>query len=158
VANATDVIYNVSEADATDEVRVTSHRKEIITRMTVWLLFGVIFGLFPLIASGIVNAILDHGFSVTEVLSKGELFIVSAVTAAGAMGELFAGAFENSTRLLIILAGFTTLMTFAGNTVAYVAISISSHLTHSTVMHWSLAFYLVTLLASGFSIGMAVGR
>lgn len=73
------------------EPEVTSRRKALITRLSVWLLFGVILGLLPLIASVIKGAMSPDGLSFTQVLGGGELFIVSAVIAAGAMGELFAG-------------------------------------------------------------------
>lgn len=144
-----------SEPAVTDETGATPRREAVTTRLVVWLLFGVVLGLLPLIASVIRGVMSKDAFSFTEVLGGGELFIVSAVIAAGAMGELFAGAFRDSPRLLTILAGFWTLLAFTANTMAYMAVSSAPH---STVMNLSLAFFPFTLIASGLSIGTAVER
>jgi hypothetical protein len=137
------------------EPEVTSRRKALITRLSVWLLFGVILGLLPLIASVIKGAMSPDGLSFTEVLGGGELFIVSAVIAAGAMGELFAGGFKEAPILLTVLAGFWTLLAFAANTMAYMAVSTAPQ---PTVVHLSLVFFPFTLLASGLSIGTAAAQ
>lgn len=137
------------------EPEVTSRRKTLITRLSVWLLFGVILGLLPLIASVIKGAMSTGGLSFTEVLGGGELFIVGAVIAAGAMGELFAGAFKEGPSLLTILAGFWTLLAFAANTMAYMAVSTAPQ---TTVVHLSLGFFPFTLLASGLSVGTAAAQ
>ena len=102
-----------SASEIAVEPEVTSRRKALITRLSVWLLFGVMLGLLPLIARVIKGAMSKDGLSITEVLGDGELFIVSAVIAAGAMGELFAGAFKECPSLLTVLAGFWTLSCFA---------------------------------------------
>ncbi|MGH3784886.1 MAG: hypothetical protein ACRDRO_30815 [Pseudonocardiaceae bacterium] len=138
----------------------------MVIRLAVWLLFGVVIGLLPLIARIIQDAMSKDRFSFTEVFRSGELFIVSAVIAAGAMGELFAGSVSSRLsgalrtselwpRLLTILAGFWTLLAFAANTMAYMAVPTAPQ---STVMHLSLAFFPITVLASGLSIGTAYGQ
>lgn len=125
----------------------------MVIRLAVWLLFGVVLGLLPLIANGIKGVMSNQGFSLTEVLGGGELFIVSAVIAAGAIGELLVGTVRRRPPLLTVLAGFCTLAAFAANTMAYMAVSTAPH---SIVTNLSLGFFPFTLLASGFSIGMAV--
>lgn len=102
-----------------------SRRPIVITRLLVWIIFAVIFGGLPLIADGVVGAFSPDGFNLNFVLISGGLFIVSAVMAAGAIGELFVADLPNSERNYRIAAGGSCLLLCVGNTVAYVAAATS---------------------------------
>jgi len=71
-------------------VVVESRRTVAIKRLIVWLLFGAVFGLMPLFAVSLKEVFSPDGFHINNVLKNGDLFIVSAVLAAGAIGELLA--------------------------------------------------------------------
>lgn len=148
-----------SGSDIAVEPEVASRRKVLIIRLSVWLSFGVIVGSLPLIASMIRDAMSRGGLSLTEVLKGGDLFVISAVVAAGALGELlavaFAGGFGETPRVLPVLAGCWTFLAFVGNTIAYTAVSVSSP---ATVVNWSLVFFPLTILASGLSVGTVASQ
>lgn len=100
-----------------------SRRPIVFTRLLVWLIFGVVFGCLPLIADGVIEAFGASGFSVNFLLIQGGLFIVSAVMAAGAIGELFVADLPEQERNYRVAAGGFCLLLCVGNTAAYVASS-----------------------------------
>lgn len=137
------------------EAAASASRKGLGFKLLVWLLFGVALGLLPLIASAIKGSMSARGFEFGEVVGDGELFIVSAVIAAAAMGELFSNGFRENLRWLTVLAGFWTLLAFAANTMAYMSVPSAPQ---QTVVRLSTIFFLVTLPASGLSVGMAADK
>ena len=100
-----------------------SRRPIVFTRLLVWLIFGVVFGCLPLIADGVIEAFNASGFSISFLLIQGGLFIVSAVMAAGAIGELFVADLPERERNYRVAAGGFCLLLCVGNTAAYVASS-----------------------------------
>jgi hypothetical protein len=95
-----------------------SRRPIVFTRLLVWLIFGVVFGGLPLIADGVVEAFSANGFSFNLLLIEGGLFIVSAVMAAGAIGELFVADLPDGERNYRVAAGGFCLLLCVGNTAA----------------------------------------
>ena len=143
-----------SEApDSPTTVIRTKRHKEAVRRVVVWLLFGAIFGLMPLFAVTLKESFSPDGFSMEELLKNGDLFIVSAVLAAGALGELLAAASRGAMNFYFaIFSGFSCLATFAGDTIAYVVASTASPAEVATASLW---FFPLTLLASGLCVGTA---
>lgn len=103
----------------------SSRRPIVVTRLLVWILFGVLFGGLPLIADGVVDAFSADGFSLNFLLIQGGLFIISAVMAAGAIGELFVADIPNRERNYRIAAGGSCLLLCVSNTAAYIASATS---------------------------------
>jgi hypothetical protein len=134
------------------DVRVESRRKVMIERVLVWLLFGAIFGLMPLFAVGIKEAFSKTGFNMDQLLQNGDLFIVSAVLSAGAIGELIAAAARGANFYLAVITGFFCLAAFAGDTIAYL---VAASATPSEVATASLWFFPLTLLSGGLCVGTA---
>jgi hypothetical protein len=130
---------------------VKTRRELVAKRVTVWLLFGAIFGLMPLFAVTLKEIFSADGFSLDGILKGGDLFIISAVLSAGALGELLAVG-RSGEEMLCIVGGFFCLVCFAGNTIAYV---VSGNAAASEVATASLVFFPPTLLASGLCVGMA---
>jgi hypothetical protein len=93
----------------------------VFTRLLVWLIFGVFFGGLPLIADGVTETFSATGFSLNSLLVQGGLFIVSAVMAAGAIGELFVAELPERERNYRVAAGGFCLLLCVGNTAAYIA-------------------------------------
>ncbi|WP_157521163.1 hypothetical protein [Mycobacterium sp. ACS4331] len=128
----------------------------IALRMTLWATFGVLFGLGPVIVNSIKSGMSSAGLDLTEVLGYGELFIVGAVIAGSAIGELIAAFVGRdfsskplSFKLIAILACFGTLLSLLANTAGY---TVSGD--PSTVRELSQWFFIATLVPSGAIIGM----
>lgn len=102
-----------------------SRRPTIFTRLLLWLIFGVLIGVLPLLADGIKDTFGADGFSFDSLLSQGELFIISSVIAAGAIGELFVAKLPDRERNYLITAGGFCLLLCLGNAIAYASSTMS---------------------------------
>jgi len=136
------------------QINVQSSRRVAAKRIVVWLLFSAIFGLLPLFAVMMKEIMSPAGFHITSVLASGDLFIVSAVISAGALGELIAAGTKEA-ELVVIIAGFFCLAAFAGNTLAFV---FAGNAKPSEIVAISLWFFPATLIASGLCVGTAAYR
>jgi hypothetical protein len=124
-------------------------------RLAVWALFGMIFGLLPLIAVAIKGVMSPGGTSLDEILGGGEMFIVGAVTAAGAVGELFSALrTRRSTAGKQLAAGFCFLCSVC-NSMAYLSVHADNPHTVAVASYISFG---VTYLASGVCVAMAAGE
>lgn len=103
----------------------TSRRPMIIARLLLWLIFGVVIGLLPLYADGIKEALSAGGFSFSHTLFQGELFVISAVIAAGAIGELFVANLPDRERIYKIAGGGFCFLFCVGNAFAYAYSTVS---------------------------------
>lgn len=103
----------------------SQRRPLVITRLLLWLIFGVALGGLPLMAEGVKEAFSAGGFSFTHLLDQGELFIISAVIAAGAMGELLVARIPDRERNFGILAGGSCFLLCVGNTIAYTTATVT---------------------------------
>jgi len=111
-----------------DDPASTEHparRPIIVTRLLAWVVFGVIFGGLPLIADGVRDEFSAGGLDLNLVLVQGGLFIVSAVMAAGAIGELFMAKLPDNEHNFRIIVGGGCLLFCLGNAIAYVASTTS---------------------------------
>jgi len=136
--------------------RVASRREARSVKLTVWLGFGVVFGLLPLVLSGLRAGMTASGFDLLTALGGGELFIVDAVLAAGVIGEVVGaavvGVFSDvgtMSKVLVIFVGVLVLLVFAANTVGYMVDS-----TEQSVMHVSLWLFVLTVVPCGIAIGL----
>lgn len=127
--------------------------------MTLWTTFGVVFGLGPVIANSVKSGMSTQGLNLTQVLGHGELFIVGAVIAGGAVGELVAAflaqdfsAKPTGFKVSAILAGFGALLGVFANTAGYMV--DSDPLTVRDASEW---FFVLTLVPCGAIIGMVAG-
>jgi hypothetical protein len=134
----------------------TSRRGAIAIRMTLWFGFGVIFGLAPVIVNSVRSGMSAEGLNLTAVLGHGELFIVGAVVAGSAIGELVAAFLEQdfsakttTFKVFAILAGVGTLLLLLANTAGYMVDA-----DPLTVRDASLGFFIATLFPTGAIIGM----
>lgn len=133
-----------------------SRRGAIALRLTLWATFGVLFGLGPVIVNSIKSGMSAGGLNLTEVLGHGELFIVGAVIAGGAIGELIAAFIDHDFsgkptpfKFFAIIACFGTVLSLLANTAGYMVAA-----DPGAVRELSQWFFLATLLPSGAIIGM----
>jgi hypothetical protein len=144
------------EPPQVSKVVIESRRRLIVIRLIVWVLFGVIFGLLPLIAVGLRELMSARGLHLYAVLEGGELFVISAVLSAGAVGELLAAVYRGERSLTVIFSGFGCVAMLAGNTMGYMLVGGGS--SPDMVVAVSAFLFPPTLLASALSIGTAAGR
>jgi hypothetical protein len=130
-------------------------RRKVTVRMVVWVLFGVICALLPFAAVSLKNVLSATPTTLDELLVGGELYVVSAVLAGGALGELIGAAYRRERSLVVVLAGFGCFATFAGNVMGYMVVGTSNPEMIVSVSEW---LFLLTLIASGVSIGRAAAE
>ncbi|WP_163513557.1 hypothetical protein [Fodinicola acaciae] len=128
------------------------------TKVLMWLGFGVVFGLGPLLIAIYRDGVVP-GADKLHQPAISELLIIGAVIAAGAMGELFVlllPPFKQSENEraagFTVLAGFSTLLTFGADLIGYVFAPWASPFAITLT---SLTCFPLTLLASGVLIRMA---
>lgn len=82
------------------------------SRIMKWLFFSVLVSLVPLVLSGLILS--DHGQlkSISDVWRRGELFLISLIGTAAAVGDLMASKTTHSKRKMAIvgLAGILGLV------------------------------------------------
>ncbi|WP_396910910.1 hypothetical protein [Mycolicibacterium sp.] len=149
-------LRNHPAPDISTETFPSSRRGAIAIRMTLWLGFGVIFGLAPVIVNSLRSGMSAEGLNLTHVLGNGELFIVGAVIAGSAIGELVAAFVEQdfsskptTFKVFAIVAGVGTLLLLLANTAGYMVES-----DPQTVRDASVGFFITTLFPTGAIIGM----
>jgi hypothetical protein len=142
----------ISENAQVPEVKTESRGRLATKRILVWALFGAFFGLMPLFARMLQEIFSPVGFSIDELLMNGELFIVSAVLSAGALGELLAAASKGMGYFVAVLTGFFCLATFAANTIAFV---VATSASPGQVTVGSLYLFPFSLLSSGVCVWTA---
>ncbi len=104
------------------EVETTSdsvpfYRGAAAQKLVVWLIFGVICSLFPIGADYISASAADSNVGLIDVLSHGELLIVSAVMAAAAVGDIvLAIAHDPKRRIMTKLISLGACTVFFGIT------------------------------------------
>jgi hypothetical protein len=123
-------------------------------RFLAWLLFGAILGLLPLYIQLFRNLIdLDH-FDVGPVLKGGELFVVSSVLAAGALGEVIAAA-RHRTTITSLVSGFVCLVCALGDSIAY---ALADTASFGGIVRISIFLFPASLIVSGVCIWVAISE
>lgn len=102
-----DDVISAKHTTVSEDLVVESRSMLATKRLIVWLLFGAVFGLMPLFAVALKEVFSSGGFHITNVLKNGDLFIVSAVLAAGAIGELLAATTRGLSSFIAVIAGFS---------------------------------------------------
>jgi hypothetical protein len=128
----------------------------IIVRTVAWVAFVVLFGLLPLLVAMVRAAMSPHGLDLTEVLGRGELFLVSAVIGGTAIGALVTeilmrdySRHPTAFKVFAILFGCTALIALVANTIGYMVDAEPE--TIRTTSEW---LFLVTVVPSGIITAM----
>jgi hypothetical protein len=94
-------------------------RTRVIGRLLLWLIFGVIIGCLPIIGNLLKLVFSAGGLTMNALLAQGDLFLIAAILAAGAIGEIvFAPLSDNERNYGIAAIGFSLVLCL-GNTAAY---------------------------------------
>jgi hypothetical protein len=131
--------------------------RAIVERLVVFILFGAFFGLMPVWANGIKIAMAsDREPVLSGALGSGELFIVSAVMAAAAVGELFVASMPKSAKIWQVIGGWSCVACCVGNVILYVV--VNSGTSPVKIVDFSIWFFVGALLSSALCVGLAAGR
>lgn len=126
------------------------------TRIVAWLLFGVGFGLLPLLVRFILLVMSQTGVSVSLLLGDGELLIAFAAISGSALGELFSSRRRNDVSEPLQM----TVMFFA--LIACLSCAVAYGQARSTpldiLIPVSMVLSLSALLAASACIILAVKR
>lgn len=133
--------------------RTAKHRTTARQRLALWLLFGVILALLPLVLDWL--RLIDEGapHGLASVCADGELLLISAVIAGGSAGELILADIDQRWVMRQIWCGGSTLFMLAIEAGWYSDIAAKASggqaVPEATVMQGSLVAFVLTVLASG---------
>lgn len=131
-------------------------RKTVMEALITWLIFSIIFALVPIVFNAVAQSLVPNvSVSFADLLSNGELLIISVGVAAGSVGELVKSGNKNN-RILEILAygSCLILLCFAALLFAVIS-SASSTLDAGRIASYSTGIFSATLFASLVSIILA---
>jgi hypothetical protein len=125
----------------------------VATRLTLWITFGVIFGLLPIVMNAFKGGTCGQAdFNFTDILGKGDLFVIAAVVAGGCIGELLGAFFARDYsrkgavfKVMVGLATFGTILAVLANIIGYFV--TKDPLTVRTWSEWVAGFTLVSCAA-----------
>ena len=133
--------------------QVTTTRLTPRQRVSVWLFFGVVLTLLPLILDWLRRLDSDRPHGLVAICANGELLLISAVIAGGAIGELVLTNIDrrwlsfkiwgvgSTIVMLAVEAGwYSDVASRVGTTTAAKA---------STVAYGSMIAFVLTVVASG---------
>jgi hypothetical protein len=161
-SQATEGQSNDSEEEAS---RTTEGRgPKVFVRLTGWVVFGAVVSLLPLIKpfSGDISFANGFKFDWRHILGTGELFIVGAVLAAGAFGEILMGEFSGWRKVFAVLAAAFTFLIFLSDTLAYwIATGSAENIAataHGEILRPGLALFISSVVAGGACVYLAVEK
>ncbi len=84
-------------------------------RFKIWFVFTVVIALLPIIFNGILSIFfVESNISLSSVLARGELFIVSVAIGSDAIGRVFANQAKKDFDMTIIGGCFILVVISAG--------------------------------------------
>jgi hypothetical protein len=92
----------------------------------LWLIFGVIIGCLPIIGNLLKLLFSAGGLTMNALLAQGDLFLIAAILAAGAIGEVVFTPLSDMERIYGIAAIGFSLVLCLGNTTAYAFTTITA--------------------------------
>ena len=143
------------EEAVADETLKDARRRVVIDRLSLWLLFSVIFGLLPVLINFLVGVMSPKGVSVLELFAKGDVLVSSAAISGAATGEMLFANFNEKDRRRRMVLGFFCLLGCVCDGVAYTQVDTSTQLTVTVV---SSILLFISLITSAICVGTAAGR
>ncbi|MBZ4020470.1 hypothetical protein CCS38_33045 [Streptomyces purpurogeneiscleroticus] len=126
--------------------------------MLHWLFFGVGFGVLPIGLGYVMNSFTHRGVSLSEILSRGELLIVTTSLAAAAAGQIITRSGSGLKNIVGFLAFSNIAMAcVTAGLFAFVtsAPQVNQKLDEGSVTGSSLVLFFATLLTAGASTFIA---
>ncbi|WP_146074993.1 hypothetical protein [Streptomyces sp. Ru73] len=126
--------------------------------MLHWLFFGVGFGVLPIGLGYVMNSFTHRGVSLSEILSRGELLIVTTSLAAAAAGQIITRSGSGLRNIVGFLAFSNIAMAcVTAGLFAFVtsAPQMSQKLDEGSVTGSSLVLFFATFVTAGASTFIA---
>lgn len=145
----------MSNPEPDPKKRASSGRKED-PRITRWLFFSVVLALVPLGVTWIVRRV-THPIGLPELLSNGELLLISAALTGASIGELL-GRWTSWPRTEIIAGGACVVllslatMCFAGLSAARAA---QESINNDVTMYVSVIIYVCAVVAGASCVAIS---
>ena len=122
-------------------------------RMVLWLFCGVILAAFPIYVD-VLRGVHESDLSLSEILRKGEQFVVGGVMALGAAGGILAADMgQENEKTWSLLAALCALCAAVANLIAYVYVPPAS-----SIVAFTIYLGVGALAPSAVCVGMAAGR
>ncbi|WP_152626858.1 hypothetical protein [Streptacidiphilus carbonis] len=138
--------------------KAASRKPAILLRLAMWGLFGVVFSWMPLGIDMLKDLIKLDGVEYKSIIGNGELFVISAVIATGAVGEVAAADFPAKGKIFRIVCGAICGLSCLANSAAYAIFSPESPTPNGDIATISLVSFAFATITSAFCIGLAAGR
>ncbi len=154
------MVYSAAVMSALTMIAVTyfflvrAGASDALHRLTVWVIFGVLLSLSPILFSLIFYFLTDKPDYV-QVISRGELFIISVALGASAAGNLIATGSEYRTLKAVSAGGSLLLVIISALLFAAVSGAGSPNINDDRVAETSLVILLLTIAASGGCVILA---
>lgn len=138
------------------------HEKPIPQKLATWLIFGVVIAMTPFIFE--LLQLIDRGrdASLSAVLGSGQLLLVCAVIAAGAMGELVLVEVASNRRFakLISIGGCVIVVIVASLWFGDISATLGSGEDPNprTITNGSLAVFAATLMTSAACLVLSTAK
>jgi len=124
-------------------------------KLIYWIIFNVFISLLPLLFNYLFLSIQDSFSGLNDLFYRGELFIISAVIAADAVGEFMIGTIRNKYARLITGGSCVILLTMSSLLFAATSVNIDQ-INHSRVTGISVTVIIATIISSGASKFLSV--
>jgi hypothetical protein len=130
-------------------VLIKKNQKKVWEEFTLWIIFSVIIALVPIFFSYLVLYYLGKTPSVVEVLSAGQLLIVSVAIGADATGRII-GTSRPLVRIARIIAGggCIVLIILSSLLFAYVSSDQTNQIVLENVADNSIILFLIIFINS----------
>lgn len=102
VKSVTDKQIRTNQAKASLQELIIIRRKLMIRKLTIWVLFNVLVALLPFVFRYLGATFAGRLINWQNILSDGELLLVAAAVASGALGDLIASNQEDVLPRLIV--------------------------------------------------------
>jgi len=125
-------------------------RKLIIKKLTIWILFNVLVALLPFLFRYLGATFSGQMVNLQNILSDGELLLVAAAVASGALGDLIASNQEDA--LPRVIVGGLCILSLLLSSLCYAFVSALGDLSIAqdtlAISQWS-----IWIFTSAFATG-----
>lgn len=132
----------------------------IFTKLLIWSIFTVAFSLLPLLFNWFLVFIRGQTFTLIDLISSGELVLISVAINAAALGEIIEYGTKKPYDIRRILAiGFCVLtMTLASFAYSLLGANINAvdEIDQSRAFLISIIIFLTATLTSSINVGLSI--
>lgn len=133
---------------------VRSKNRELMDRLTVWLIFSVVLALTPLTFNAAVIFIAGRNLTFADILAHGELLIVCVAVGADAVGRMIGSGPHKKTLKILAAGGCILLIILSSLLFSVIAVSPGTYDAERVTSSSSFLF-LMTIIAGGSCVLLA---